>query len=75
MRQVIYVPIIEAQARLAAIKTGEIDLTMDVPPDSLDDLRKDPNVVVAESELLGRLVHRAEHAASRSSRTSASARP
>src|SRR5215468_3107711 len=49
VRQVIYVPIIEAQARLAAIKTGEIDLTMDVPPDSLDDLRKDPNVVVAES--------------------------
>jgi peptide/nickel transport system substrate-binding protein len=49
IRQVIYVPIIEAQARLAAIKTGEIDLTMDVPPDSLDDLRKDPNVVVAES--------------------------
>ena len=49
IRQAIYVPIIEAQARLAAIKTGEIDLTMDVPPDSLDDLRKDPNVVVAES--------------------------
>src|SRR5262249_43136566 len=49
IRQAIYVPIIEAQARLSAIKTGEIDLTMDVPPDSLDDLRKDPNVVVAES--------------------------
>jgi peptide/nickel transport system substrate-binding protein len=49
IRQAIYVPIIEAQARLAAIKTGEIDLTMDVPPDSLSDLRKDPNVVVAET--------------------------
>jgi peptide/nickel transport system substrate-binding protein len=49
IRQAIYVPIIEAQARLSAIKTGEIDLTMDVPPDSLDDLRKDPNVVVAET--------------------------
>ena len=49
VRQAIYVPIIEAQARLSAIKTGEIDLTMDVPPDSLDDLRKDPNVVVAET--------------------------
>jgi peptide/nickel transport system substrate-binding protein len=49
IRQAIYVPIIEAQARLAAIKTGEIDLTMDVPPDSLADLRKDPNVVVAET--------------------------
>jgi peptide/nickel transport system substrate-binding protein len=49
LRQAIYVPIIEAQARLAAIKTGEIDLTMDVPPDSLDELRKDPNIVVAEA--------------------------
>jgi peptide/nickel transport system substrate-binding protein len=50
IRQAIYVPIIEAQARLAAIKTGEIDLTMDVPPDSLADLRRDPNVVVAEAD-------------------------
>src|SRR5207244_4046312 len=49
VRQVIYVPIIEAQARLAAIKTGEIDLTVDVPPDSLDSLRKDPNITVAEA--------------------------
>jgi len=49
IRQAIYVPIIEAQARLAAIKTGEIDLTMDVPPDSLAELRKDPDVVVAET--------------------------
>src|SRR5262245_39160603 len=49
IRQAIYVPIIEAQARLSAIKTGEIDLTMDVPPDSLDDLRRDPNIVVAET--------------------------
>ena len=49
IRQAIYVPIIEAQARLSAIKTGEIDLTMDVPPDSLADLRKDPNIVVAET--------------------------
>jgi peptide/nickel transport system substrate-binding protein len=49
IRQAIYVPIVEAQARLVAIKTGEIDLTMDVPPDALDDLRRDSNVVVAES--------------------------
>ena len=49
IRQAIYVPIIEAQARLAAIKTGEIDLTMDVPPDSLAELRKDPDIVVAET--------------------------
>ena len=49
IRQAIYVPIVEAQARLVALKTGDIDLTMDVPPDSLDDLRRDPNLVVAES--------------------------
>ncbi|PYM88422.1 MAG: ABC transporter substrate-binding protein [Candidatus Rokuibacteriota bacterium] len=49
IRQAIYVPIVEAQARLVALKTGDIDLTMDVPPDSLDELRRDPNLVVAES--------------------------
>ena len=49
LRQAIYVPIVEAQARLVALKTGDIDLTMDVPPDSLDELRRDPNIVVAES--------------------------
>ena len=42
IRQAIYVPIIEAQARLSAIKTGEIDLTMDVPPDSLETSGKTP---------------------------------
>ena len=49
IRQAIYVPIVEAQARLVALKTGDIDLTMDVPPDSLDELRRDPGLVVAES--------------------------
>ncbi|HEX7785363.1 MAG TPA: ABC transporter substrate-binding protein [Methylomirabilota bacterium] len=49
IRQAIYVPIIEAQARLSAIKTGEVDMTMDVPPDSLAELRKDGDVVVAET--------------------------
>jgi peptide/nickel transport system substrate-binding protein len=50
IRQAVYVPIVEAQARLTAIKTGEIDLTLDVPPDSLEGLRRDPNVVVAEAD-------------------------
>src|SRR5256712_2981645 len=50
IRQAIYVPIIEAQARLVGLKTGDIDLTMDAPPDSLDELRKDPNIAVAESD-------------------------
>jgi peptide/nickel transport system substrate-binding protein len=49
IRQAIYVPIVEAQARLVALKTGDIDLTMDVPPDSLDELRRDASLVVAES--------------------------
>lgn len=42
----IYVPVIEAQARLSAISTGEIDLTYDVPVDSLESLRENPDVVV-----------------------------
>jgi peptide/nickel transport system substrate-binding protein len=50
IRQAVYVPIVEAQARLTAIKTGEIDLTLDVPPDALEGLRRDPNVVVAEAD-------------------------
>lgn len=42
----IYVPVIEAQARLSSISTGEIDLTYDVPVDSLDSLRDNPAVEV-----------------------------
>jgi peptide/nickel transport system substrate-binding protein len=49
LAQLIYVPIIEAQARLSAIKTGEVDFTLDVPPDSIEMLRKDPNVDVVEA--------------------------
>ncbi|MGB9586032.1 MAG: ABC transporter substrate-binding protein, partial [Anaerolineales bacterium] len=49
IRNLIYVPIIEAQARLSAIRTGEVDLTVDVPTDSLPILRKDPNIIVAEA--------------------------
>src|SRR5690349_25129871 len=48
IRQAIYVPIVEAQARLVALKTGDIDLPMDVPPDALDQLCPDPNLVVGE---------------------------
>lgn len=50
LERIIYVPIIEAQARLSAIRAGEIDLTVDVPPDSLEQLRNDPNIVVAEAD-------------------------
>lgn len=48
IKTLIYVPIVEAQARLSAITTGEIDLTYDVPTESLNALRSDPNVVVLE---------------------------
>lgn len=46
IKTLVYVPIIEAQARLSAITTGEIGLTYDVPVESLDTLRADPNVTV-----------------------------
>jgi peptide/nickel transport system substrate-binding protein len=42
----VYVPVIESQARLSAISTGEIDLTYDVPVDSLEALRANPEVEV-----------------------------
>lgn len=42
----IYVPVIEAQARLSAISTGEIDLTYDIPVESLASLRENPDVAV-----------------------------
>ena len=62
IRQAIYVPIIEAQARLAAIKTGEIDLTIDVPPDSLDEPPEGSQDDRRRVELLGRLVRGAQYA-------------
>ena len=48
VKKLIFVPIVEAQARLSAITTGEIDLTYDVPAESLDALRTDTNVAVLE---------------------------
>ena len=44
--KVIYIPVVEPQARLSAVTTGEIDLTYDVPFDSLDALRANPAVAV-----------------------------
>ncbi len=46
--KLIYVPIVEPAARLSAVSTGEIDLTVDVPFDSLDDLKANPDVVVQQ---------------------------
>ena len=48
VKKLIFVPIVEAQARLSAITTGEVDLTYDVPTESLDALRADANLKVLE---------------------------
>ena len=44
IENLIYVPIVEPAARLSAVTTGEIDLTVDVPFDSLKDLEANPDV-------------------------------
>ena len=44
IKNLIYVPIVEPAARLSAVTTGEIDLTIDVPFDSLADLEANPDV-------------------------------
>lgn len=48
IENVIYVPVVEPQARLSSISTGEIGLTLDVPFDSLKDLEANPDVVVQQ---------------------------
>ncbi|MCF6317583.1 MAG: ABC transporter substrate-binding protein [Marinosulfonomonas sp.] len=48
IEKIIYVPIVEPAARLSAITTGEIDLTVDVPFDSLADLEANPDVMVKQ---------------------------
>ena len=75
IRQAIYVPIIEAQARLAAIKTGEIDLTIDVPPDSLDDAPKGSQTSSWPEANSSAVWYVRSTRATRSSRTSACDRP
>lgn len=44
IENLIYVPILEPAARLSAVTTGEIDLTVDVPYDSLEALAANPDV-------------------------------
>jgi peptide/nickel transport system substrate-binding protein len=46
--QLILVPMPEAQARLIALRTGQVDFIEGVPPDNLADLKRDANLVVAE---------------------------
>ncbi|MBT0959074.1 ABC transporter substrate-binding protein [Alphaproteobacteria bacterium KMM 3653] len=44
IEKLIYVPILEPVARLSALTTGEIDLTIDVPFDSLTELEENPDI-------------------------------
>ncbi|THH34776.1 ABC transporter substrate-binding protein [Aliishimia ponticola] len=44
IENLIYIPIVEPAARLSALTTGEIDLTVDVPFDSLESIKENPDV-------------------------------
>ncbi|MEJ2288774.1 MAG: ABC transporter substrate-binding protein, partial [Deinococcales bacterium] len=48
VKKLIFRPIVEDQARLAALESGEIDLAVNLPPDDLARLRKDPKYTFAE---------------------------
>jgi peptide/nickel transport system substrate-binding protein len=48
VERLIYRSIVEDQARLAALEAGEIDLTVNLPPDDLPRLRENPNFHFAE---------------------------
>jgi peptide/nickel transport system substrate-binding protein len=48
IEQLILVPMPEAQARLIALRTGQVDFIEGVPPDNLADLKRDANLAVAE---------------------------
>jgi peptide/nickel transport system substrate-binding protein len=43
--RVIYRPIVEEQARLTELLSGGIDLTTDLPPDNIEQIKKDPQLV------------------------------
>ncbi len=48
VQRLIFRPIVEDQARLAALEAGEIDLAVNLPPDDLPRLRDDPRFTFAE---------------------------
>jgi peptide/nickel transport system substrate-binding protein len=48
IEQLILVPMPEAQSRLIALRTGQVDFIEGVPPDNLADLKRDANLTVAE---------------------------
>lgn len=44
--KLIFVPISDAQARMTALRTGQVDLIAEIPPDSLALLESDPNLAL-----------------------------
>ncbi|HYU19615.1 MAG TPA: ABC transporter substrate-binding protein [Chloroflexota bacterium] len=46
VRRFVYRPIPEAAGRVVALKTGEADVVLNLPPADVDNLKQDPNVAV-----------------------------
>jgi peptide/nickel transport system substrate-binding protein len=45
VEQIIFVPIPEASARVAALLAGEVDMIVVVPPDAIDKIKRDANLI------------------------------
>lgn len=48
LTEVIFTPVPSPATRIAALKSGDIDMTYEVPPQDTDGLKRDPNVKVIE---------------------------
>ena len=48
LTEVIFTPVPNAATRIAALKSGDIDMTYEVPPADTETLKKDPNIKVLE---------------------------
>jgi peptide/nickel transport system substrate-binding protein len=48
LTEVIFTPVPNAATRIAALKSGDIDMTYEVPPADTENLKKDPNIKVLE---------------------------
>ncbi len=55
-KRVIFLPLTDAAARLAAVRSGTVDLIEDPPPSELAAIRRDPSLALAES-VTGRLIY------------------
>jgi peptide/nickel transport system substrate-binding protein len=48
LTEVIFTPVPNAATRVAALKSGDIDMTYEVPPADTESLKRDPNIKVLE---------------------------